>query len=155
MSTAPQHTPLICVAREVNDGKSDHVLEQASKLIGKLPSTPVACFGLAFKANIDDFRESPALKISVELAKRYGRQIRIVEPYTSVLPPEFNGTQARLIDIDQALESCPIIITLTDHDVFKSIPLDERAGKFVYDSRGIWPDQPDNLQAEMGIRLAS
>lgn len=153
--SAPDHTPLIRVAREVNDGKSDHVLEQAAALIDKLPNSPVACFGLAFKANIDDFRESPALKISVELAKRYGRQIKIVEPYTSILPTNFDGTEAQLIDIDQALETCPIIITLTDHDVFKSIPLDERVGKFVYDTRGIWPDQPDNLEAEMGIRLAS
>ncbi len=153
--SAPNHTPLIRVAREVNDGKSDHVLERASALIDKMPHAPVACFGLAFKANIDDFRESPALKISVELAKLYGRQIKIVEPYTNTLPPDFDGTKAQLIDIDQALETCPIIITLTDHDVFKSIPLDERAGKLVYDTRGIWPDQPDNLQAETDIRLAS
>ena len=47
------------------------------------------------------------------------------------------------------------MITLTDHDMFKSIPLDERAGKVVYDTRGIWPDQPDNRQAVSEMRLAS
>ena len=153
--SAPEHTPLIRVAREVNDGKSDHVIAQASKLVEKSPNSPVACFGLAFKANIDDFRESPALKISLELVRRYGSKIKIVEPYANALPTCFADTQAELIDIDEALETCPIIITLTDHDIFKSIPLEERAGKIVYDTRGIWPDQPDNQQSEIEIRLAS
>lgn len=152
---APSHTPLIRIAREVNDGKTDHVLEQASLLIDELPGVSVACFGLAFKANIDDFRESPALKIATKLARRYGRRIKIVEPYASELPAAFEGSGAELIDIDEALENCPIMITLTDHDMFKSIPLDERAGKVVYDTRGIWPDQPDNRQAASEIRLVS
>ena len=152
---APSHTPLIRIAREVNDGKTDHVLEQASLLIDELPGVSVACFGLAFKANIDDFRESPALKIATKLAKRYGARIKIVEPYASELPAAFEGTGAELIDIDEALENCPVMITLTDHDMFKSIPLDERATKVVYDTRGIWPDQPDNREASLSMRLVS
>jgi UDP-N-acetylglucosamine 2-epimerase len=80
--------------------------------------------------------------------------IKIVEPYASELPAAFVGTGAELIDIDQALETCPVMITLTDHDIFKSIPLDERAGKIVYDTRRIWPDQPDNREAASGLRLA-
>ncbi len=152
---APEHTPLIRIAREVNDGKIGHVLEQASLMIDELPGVQVACFGLAFKANIDDFRESPALKIAAKLSRRYPGRINIVEPYASELPAEFEGTDTGLIDIDEALESCPVMITLTDHDMFRSIPLDERAGKVVYDTRGIWPDQPDNLQAVTDLRLAS
>ncbi len=153
--SAPDQTPLIRTAREVNDGKTGHVLEQASLMIDELPGVSIACFGLAFKANIDEFRESPALKIAAKLARRYGGRIKIVEPYADELPTAFEGTGAELIDIDQALECCPIMITLTDHDMFKSIPLDERAGKVVYDTRGIWPDQPDNLQAVTDLRLAS
>ena len=89
------------------------------------------------------------------LARRYGGRVKIVEPYASELPAAFEGTGAELIDIDQALETCPIMITLTDHDMFKSIPLDERASKVVYDTRGIWPDQPDNREAVSGLRLVS
>ncbi len=151
---APNQTPLIRIAREVNDSKIDHVLEQAARMIDELPGVSVACFGLAFKANIDDFRESPALKIAAKLAQLYGGRIKIVEPYASELPAAFDGTEAELIDIDAALENCPVMITLTDHDIFKSIPLDERTGKVVYDTRGIWPDQPDNVQAVTGLRLA-
>lgn len=152
---APDHTPLIRIAREVNDGKTGHVLEQASQMIDELPRVSIACFGLAFKANIDDFRESPALKIAAQLARRYGGRIKIVEPYASELPAAFDGTGAELIDIDEALENCGMMITLTDHDMFKSIPLDERAGKVVYDTRGIWPDQPDNRQAVTDLRRVS
>lgn len=153
--SAPEQTPLIRIAREVNDGKTGHVLEQASLLIDDNPGVTVACLGLAFKANIDDFRESPALKIAAQLARRYPGRIKIVEPYASSLPESFAGSGAELIDVDAALESCPIMITLTDHDIFKSIPLDERQGKIVYDTRGIWPDQPPNLATTKNLRLAS
>ncbi len=139
---SPKNSPLIKTARNVNDGKIDHVLEQASKMIDENGAQDIACLGLAFKANIDDFRESPALKIAEKLAKRYGNKIKIIEPYANELPKGFDSTDAKLIDIDTALDDCDMFITLVDHDIFKSIPLDERQGKIVYDVRGIWPDQP-------------
>lgn len=139
---SPEYSPLVKTARNVNDGKIDHVLEQASKMIDTKSAKSIACLGLAFKANIDDFRESPALKIAEKLAKRYGDKIKIIEPYANELPKGFNGSGAQLIDIDHALDDCDMFITLVDHDIFKSIPLDERSSKIVYDVRGIWPDQP-------------
>ena len=56
-----------------------------------------------------------------------------------------------------ALEDCDILIVLVDHDIFRVVPLAERATKLVYDTRGIWPDQPrpDAQDAAPGLRLAS
>ena len=137
----PENTPLIRTAREVNDGKTDHIIARAAAMI-EAQDGPVACLGLAFKANIDDFRESPALKVAETLAARHGQRIRIVEPYADALPSGLAGTGATLIDIDQAIETCPVFVVLVDHDIFRSVPLDERADKAVLDTRGIWPDQP-------------
>ena len=152
--SAPEHTPLIRTAREVNDGKVAHSLACAEALIAGLPDAPVACLGLAFKANIDDFRESPAVKVAAALARTHGRRIRIVEPFAAALPAEFAGTGAELIDLDEAIAECPIFIVLVDHDLFRSVPLEERRGKRVYDTRGIWPDQPVWNAAEPWMRLA-
>jgi UDP-N-acetyl-D-mannosaminuronic acid dehydrogenase len=140
--SAPDQSPLIRTARTVNDGKVDHVIARATDMIAANPTLKVGCMGLAFKANIDDFRESPALKVAEQLAHKFGARISIIEPYASSLPSEFDGTAARLIDIDTALLECDILVTLVDHDAFKAIPLAERADKIVYDVRGIWHDQP-------------
>jgi UDP-N-acetyl-D-mannosaminuronic acid dehydrogenase len=154
VSAAPERTPLIRTAREVNDGKIEHVIAQASAMIEANPTMRVACLGLAFKANIDDFRESPALKVAVEIARRFGERVAIVEPYAAALPAAFDGTGAVLTDIDAAIETCGAFVVLVDHDVFRSIPLDERADKQVYDTRGIWPDQPQATWNEP-LRLVS
>jgi len=153
---APEETPLIRTARGVNDGKIRHVIAKAEALVSAHPEARVACLGLAFKANIDDFRESPARLVAGTLARKFGSRIQVVEPYADGLPIEFTDTGATQIDIDTALEDCDILIVLVDHDVFRVVPLAERADKLVYDTRGIWPDQPKVAgQGETGLRLAS
>jgi UDP-N-acetyl-D-mannosaminuronic acid dehydrogenase len=151
---APEQTPLIRTARGVNDAKMHHVIDRAVALIEAHPGAKIACLGLAFKANIDDFRESPARFVAARIARRFGAQVQIVEPYADALPVEFTDTGAGLIDIDTALETCDVLIVLVDHDVFRVVPLAERQAKAVYDTRGIWPDQPGE-STPAGLRLAS
>ncbi|WP_189619493.1 UDP-N-acetyl-D-mannosamine dehydrogenase [Novosphingobium colocasiae] len=152
---APEHTPLIRTARGVNDGKMHHVIARAEELVAANPAAKVACLGLAFKANIDDFRESPARFVASRLARKFGSRVHIVEPYAAELPIEFTDTGAVQIDIDDALETCDILIVLVDHDVFRVVPLAERADKLVYDTRGIWPDQPRAVREDApAVRLA-
>ncbi|ANI78798.1 MULTISPECIES: UDP-N-acetyl-D-mannosamine dehydrogenase [Sphingobium] len=150
----PENSRLIRTAREVNDAKTDHVVAKASDLIDDFPGEEIACLGLAFKANIDDFRESPAVKVAARLARRYGRRVKLVEPYAHDLPMEFAGTGAELIDLDTALEQCGVFVILVDHDMFASVPVDERVGKAVYDTRGVWPDQPRRVAHDQPGRIA-
>ncbi|WP_033072917.1 UDP-N-acetyl-D-mannosamine dehydrogenase [Sphingopyxis sp. MWB1] len=139
---APEQSRLIRTAREVNIAKTAHVIGAAEMLVAQHPQVRVACMGLAFKPNIDDFRESPAVDVAAALARRFGERISIVEPFAKALPAEFDGSGAKLIELDSALASCDLLIVLVDHELFKSIPLEERADKIVYDTRGLWPDQP-------------
>lgn len=137
---APDEAQIIRQARDTNDAKMHHVLARAKALAKAHPNTKIACLGLAFKANIDDFRESPARFVAASLAREFGERVRVVEPYAGELPQEFEGTGAELVDIDTALATCGVIVVLVDHDVFRVIPPEERSGAAVYDTRGIWPD---------------
>ncbi|ALJ15663.1 UDP-N-acetyl-D-mannosamine dehydrogenase [Sphingopyxis macrogoltabida] len=140
---APDESRLIRTAREVNLAKTSHVIAATSALIARFPDVRVGVLGLAFKPNIDDFRESPAVEIAAALVREFGARIQLVEPYAKTLPDELSGTGAKLVELDDALSECEILIVLVDHDVFKSVPLEERLDKTVYDTRGLWPDQPE------------
>ena len=152
---APEESRVIRTAREVNDAKMHHVLDRARQLVLDSPGVPVACLGLAFKANIDDFRESPARFVAARLAREFGSRINIVEPYARELPVEFDGTGAGLVDIDTALEKCGVLILLVDHDLFRSIPEAERSHAIVYDTRGIWGGSTGDAGEGTRLRLAS
>lgn len=136
----PENARLIRTAREVNDGKAHYSYARAAALADAHPDAAIACLGLAFKPNIDDLRESPALEIAVELAKAYGDRVRVVEPHVDALPAAFGGTGAVKVDLDQALAECDVLVVLVDHDAFKSVPAAARAGKAIYDTRGLWRD---------------
>ena len=139
---APDLARLIKTSREVNDLKISSTVERAIALIEEHPYANVACCGLAFKANVDDLRESPALEVAHQLASRYGTRIKIVEPNVRNLPSELAEYGAELMELDAAIKACEVAIVLVDHDQFKMIPLGERRHLAVIDTRGIWQDMP-------------
>ena len=134
----PERTPLIRTAREVNDGKIGYVVDRAAAMLDSIPGGRIACLGLAFKANIDDLRESPAVKVAERLVERFGDRVDIVEPHVSTLPPPLADGPARLVALNEAMEACDAIVVLVDHALFLSVPASLRAGKKIYDCRGMW-----------------
>jgi UDP-N-acetyl-D-mannosaminuronic acid dehydrogenase len=143
--SAPDLARIIRTAREVNDGKIHYTVSKCARLIDRHSNANVACLGLAFKANIDDLRESPALEVAVELAKRYGPRIKIVEPHIEELPRDLAETGAELVDLDSALADCGLLLLLVDHDDFKMVSPSERESAVVYDTRGIWRKSADGV----------
>lgn len=142
IDAVPDIARVMKTSREVNNHKTELVVERAVALIDDHPYANVACCGLAFKANVDDLRESPALEIALHLAEKYGSRIKIVEPNIRQLPSELARHGAEMMNIDQALHACEIAILLVDHDEFKMTPLAERRHLDVIDTRGIWQDMP-------------
>ena len=142
VNSAPNEAKLIHTARLVNDRKPDFILDkinQAVKVIAKKRSEiKIACFGLAFKPDIDDLRESPALNIAKLLTSMKFNEVLLVEPNISQLPKGFDGNSTKLSSIERTLKIADIVVLLVDHIEFKAIDLSLLSGKQIVDTRGIW-----------------
>ncbi len=138
VDAAPKQARLIKTAREKNKKKPHYVLDKILKAAEPFQNPTIACFGLSFKADIDDLRESPALEIVEWLAQRH--RLLIVEPHIEVLPAKLAQYQDRcqLASVEGALQQADIIIILVNHRVFYHIEKKQLAGKVVIDTRGMW-----------------
>ena len=122
----PQEARLIKTGREINDAKSEYTIDKIKSFIQDYRNEfnrdgliKIGIYGLSFKPNIDDLRESPAVKITQRLLELYEKQIFIVEPNIFELPNSFSG--ATLIDLNLAIEQVDLHIVLVAHDEFKNI----------------------------------
>ncbi len=141
VDAAPEQAKLIRAARETNDAKPAWVLGRIEEAIAERgEDATVALLGLAFKANIDDLRESPSLQIAESLALRAPQaRLLAVEPHIEELPKSLAGaSNVTLAETEEAISSADVIVLLVDHDVFKAIPAERLGGSAVIDSRGIW-----------------
>ena len=135
----PENAQLIRTARKVNDHKPHWVLEQVLAAAQGRQNPCILCAGLAFKPNIDDLRESPALEIVERLSSRDFRPLLVAEPNISQLPPTLRGRPGvELVDIADGLERADIVVLLVDHREFLAIDRRLLKGKTVIDTRGAW-----------------
>ena len=137
VSSAPEQAKLIRTAREVNDSKPVYVLEQIKAAAEQFKKPVVACLGIAFKADIDDLRESPALDITKQLCA-CDAEVLVVEPNIEELPAQLSELGAKLVSLENALERANTLAVLVDHKEFKSIDPNVVAHKVIVDSRGIF-----------------
>jgi UDP-N-acetyl-D-mannosaminuronic acid dehydrogenase len=139
VDSAPDLANLIRTAREVNDGKPEHVLAKVRSIAQRFKEPVIACLGLSFKPDIDDLRESPALHIAERLADAQLGQLAVVEPHISELPPSLRGrNQVRLTDVNGAIKPADIVLLLVDHKQFRRVDRQSLREKVVIDTRGIW-----------------
>ena len=127
VAKTPEQAHLIRTAREVNDAKPEWVIDQVKiKIAEFLQQNPektikditVACYGLAFKPNIDDLRESPALEITKKLAEQ-GLNVLAIEPNIQNLP-SWLPKHIELIDVNESIEA-DVHLILVKHKEFKSL----------------------------------
>jgi UDP-N-acetyl-D-mannosaminuronic acid dehydrogenase len=137
--SAPEEARLIRTAREVNDSKPHHVIGRVHAAAARLKSPVVACLGLAFKPDIDDLRESPAMEITAELARSGVGTVLAVEPHIRELPRSLASLpNVRLASADAAVREADIIVLLVNHRQFTAIDRALLADKVVIDTRGVW-----------------
>jgi nucleotide sugar dehydrogenase len=146
VSKTPEEAKIIRCAREVNDSKPEWVIDKVKLAVAEhLQANPdktakevtVACFGLAFKPDIDDLRESPAVAITKRIANEHPGRVFAVEPNISELPAAL-GQQVEFKSIDEALSEATIVLLLVDHKVFKALDKSRFETVSLIDTRGVW-----------------
>jgi len=130
VAKTPDEARLIRTAREVNDGKPEWVVEKIRHAVSEFllsnpdrtaASVKVACFGLSFKPDIDDLRESPSIEIVKRFCADFGGHVLVVEPHVDSLPTNL-GT-AQLSALEEAVSSADIHVVLVGHEAFKASQL--------------------------------
>ncbi|MGW5853764.1 UDP-N-acetyl-D-mannosamine dehydrogenase [uncultured Micrococcus sp.] len=144
VDAAPASARLIRAAREINDAKPRWVIDQvkaaAFDVLQDTGRPPVvAALGLAFKPNIDDLRESPALTIAVDLAEQlHASTVLVAEPHVDELPAALADREnVRLVPAEEAVDRADVVLLLVDHHAFAGLGEAAR-GKRVVDTRGQW-----------------
>jgi UDP-N-acetyl-D-mannosaminuronic acid dehydrogenase len=137
VAQAPHRARLIRTAREVNEAKTQFVLEAICAEAEKSPSARIACFGLAYKADVDDFRESPALEIALALRERFGCRSLAVEPYAEALcARDARASGLEFVAAENALRSADILVMLVAHSAFRTLARPQ--DKIIIDCVGLW-----------------
>lgn len=140
VGAAPEEARLIRTAREVNDAKPGHVVDRVLDAVAAVDAPRIAALGLAFKADIDDLRESPAIEVVERLATRLPHAvIAAVEPHVTELPASLaRFDNVALRSWEDALPGADVVLLLVDHAAFAEMDRSELGRARIIDTRGAW-----------------
>ncbi|SKA96492.1 UDP-N-acetyl-D-glucosamine dehydrogenase [Caloramator quimbayensis] len=138
------HTKLIEIAGEINDYMPQFVVENAMQLLNTqkkaLNGSKVLLLGVAYKKDIDDYRESPVLKIIEQLEKQ-GAVVLVNDPYVKTF--KYKGRQINTVNLEDEIDDADIVIVTTDHSCYDYEDIVKRA-KLFYDTRNASKDVVNN-----------
>jgi UDP-N-acetyl-D-mannosaminuronic acid dehydrogenase len=141
VEAAPDLTPLIHTARQVNDGQPHFVVELVRRIAGKLEGVRVAALGLSYKPDVDDLRESPAVEV-VRLLVEAGAQVAAHEPFKP--DPQLAGIPS-LATLEEALQGADLALLLVAHTPLKTLQPERAAalmrGRVAVDTVNGWSPQ--------------
>lgn len=125
VEAAPELTPLIYQARQVNDAQPHFVLEKVRQVVGPLKEKKIAALGLAYKPDVDDLRESPATEV-VHLLQQEGAQVRVWEPFKP--DADMQGIDMACT-LEEAILEADALLLLVKHTEFSALDPAELIGK--------------------------
>ena len=124
---------IVSLAREINDGMPNHVLQIVKKMLEGVNDPIITVFGVAYKGDVDDTRETPALKF-IKLAENEGYRVKVYDPY-------IKDFEYGIWGLEDAVRDSDCIVLITDHKAFKKIDPKEISSlmrnKNILDTRNI------------------
>lgn len=144
------HTRLIETSGEINNYMSQYILERATKILNRfgkaLVNSKILILGIAYKSDIDDYRESPALRI-IEKFKKEGAIVNFYDPYIPMYKydgKEYVGTKFN----KEVLEASDLVIITTAHKKY-DYDFIQKHSKYIFDTRNATKDILDRCNIEM------
>jgi UDP-N-acetyl-D-mannosaminuronic acid dehydrogenase len=138
MEKAPAESHLIRTAREINRNMPQYVANKVLEGVKGKVAPKVALFGLAYKGNIDDIRESPALAVWEQLSQQEGMQVAVHDP---LVKPE--KAPVPLVPAEEAIHGADCLVLLTDHETFRHLEGEWVAARMrsplILDTKGMLP----------------
>jgi len=131
LSSNSTTSKMISLAREINDSMPNFVVNKAREMVDDITDPTITIFGVAYKGDVDDTREAPALKI-IKLAENEGFQVKCFDPHV-------NDFKYELYSLEKSVENSDCIVIVTDHEYFEDIDPDQLSmrNKNVLDTRNI------------------
>lgn len=131
VAASPKHANLIRMARTVNDAKPDWVIGKVRASAKKFKHPVIGCLGLAFKADVDDLRESPALGIVRQIHKEQLGEILVAEPNIA------SHQEFKLLPYQEVIKRADILLLLVDHREFRGLKASDLKETVLIDTRGV------------------
>lgn len=140
IAKAPEQSKIISLSRQVNKSMPEYVIDNVEKLLSNVNGKKITVFGLTYKGNVDDIRESPAMEIYEELNKRSEYEVVAYDPHVKLSFVESN--------MEQAIENADLILILSDHNEFKdiqSVNFSNMNVKQIFDTKNVVKQYPQDV----------
>lgn len=137
----PETTTLIQEGRKINRSMPQYVIEESKKILNEVNGNKIVVFGLTYKGDVDDVRESPAFDIYNELRKETDLEIEAYDPHVELAFVEK--------DVQKAVKDASLVLILSDHSEFKTLTDNEFEGmrdKIIFDTKNIVKNDFNNTQ---------
>jgi UDP-N-acetyl-D-mannosaminuronic acid dehydrogenase len=131
VAASPKRANLIRMARTVNDSKPDWVVEKVRASARKFKHPVIGCLGLAFKADVDDLRESPALDIVRQIHQEQLGELIVAEPNIT------SHQEFELLPYQDVIKRADILLLLVDHKEFRGLKASDLKETVLIDTRGV------------------